>query len=223
MAKPYISIIIPTLEEEQNIGRVLRGVRSVMKGYSYETIVVDKHSKDRTVAIARSLGARVLYDDEGKGSALVKGFRNAHGKILISMDADLSHRPNELKLLVAGIESGYDMCTGSRFMAKGGTADMPVLRKFGNSFFVHLVNLLYGSSFTDLCYGYRALTKGATEKLDLREKGFGIETEMSIKATKASLRILEVPSYEKRRATGAGHLRTFSDGYRILSTILGNL
>ena len=223
MAKPYISIIIPTLNEGKNIARVLRGVKEVLRGYSYEIIVVDKHSSDRTAPVAKSMGARVLYDDKGKGSALIKGFHSAKGKILISMDADLSHRPNELKLLVAGIESGYDMCTGSRFMARGGTSDMPLIRKIGNSFFVRLVNLLYGSSFTDLCYGYRALTKEATRGLGLRESGFGIETEMSIKATKASLRILEVPSYEKRRATGAGKLRTFSDGYRILATILGNL
>jgi glycosyltransferase involved in cell wall biosynthesis len=220
---PYISVIIPTLNEQENIGRVIRGIKSALGRYSYEIIVVDKHSQDRTAGIARELGALVINDSGGKGSALIRGFSEASGKILISMDADLSHRPDELRLLVAGIESGYDMCAGSRFMARGGTEDMPLLRRAGNRFFVWLVNFVYGSSFTDLCYGYRAFKKDAVKKLHLQERGFGIETEMSIKATKAALKIIEVPSYEKKRASGAGKLRTVSDGYAILKTIFSNL
>lgn len=221
--RPYISIIIPTFNEEQNIGRMIKGVKQVMGDYSYEIIVVDNNSADGTVKIAGSLGARVIHDDKGKGSALIKGFKDANGSILISMDADLSHRPNELRLLVTGIESGYDMCTGSRFLTGGGTEDMPLIRKLGNKFFVGLVNLFYGSNFTDLCYGYRAFTKNATKKLHLSELGFGIETEMNIKATKAKLRILEIPSYEKKRRKGEAKLRTIDDGFLILKTILKNL
>ncbi len=221
--KPYISIIIPTLNEEQNIRKMINGVKEVMRDYSYEIIVVDKHSIDKTVNIAKSLKARIIYDDKGKGSALIKGFNNANGRILISMDADLSHRPNELRLLVTGIESGYDMCTGSRFLTGGGTEDMPFIRKLGNKFFVGLVNLFYGSNFTDLCYGYRAFTKNATKRLHLSELGFGIETEMNIKATKAKLKILEIPSFEKKRRKGEAKLRTMDDGFIILKTILKNL
>jgi len=218
-AKPYVSIVIPTFNEVANIAEVLSGIRRSMRRYSYEIIIVDRHSPDGTAEKARALGACVLYDDIGKGSALVKGFRSARGKVIISMDADLSNMPNELKLLIAGIESGHDICMGSRFLA----GDMPAHRRLGNKFFVALVNILYGSHYTDLCYGYRSFARGVAQKLHLKETGFGIETEINIKAQKRHLRVLEVPSYEKPRVKGEAKLRGLGDGYVIFRTILRNL
>ncbi len=198
--KPYISVVIPTLNEQDNMHKLLKGIHSVIKGYKYEVIIVDGHSGDNTVKFARQMGANVIYDDKGKGSALRKGLAAAKGRIIISMDADLSHRPNELKLLIAGIEAGYDVCMGSRFLTGGGSDDMPLTRIIGNKIFVAIVNLLYGSHYTDMCYGYRSFASGVSRKLNLEEDGFGIETEISIKAQKKHLRALEVPSYEKLRA-----------------------
>ena len=223
MRNPYVSVVIPTLNEEQNIGHVMRQVKTMLKDYDYEIIVVDGHSKDRTVGIARSMGARILYDEIGKGSALTKGIKAGRGRIIVSMDADLSNRAAELKLLIAGIETGYDICMGSRFLTGGGSDDMPLVRRMGNGFFVWIVNRLYGSRYTDLCYGYRSFARGVSRKLSLEEDGFGIETEISIKAQKKHLRALEVPSYEKLRASGEGKLRSLGDGAIILRTILKNL
>ncbi len=223
--QPYISIVIPTFNEAGNIARTINGVKEVMDGYDYEIIVVDdKRSRDGTRAVAARHGARVLVpDEEGKGYALIFGFMHTRGDIIISMDADLSNRPKELKLLIAGIEAGYDVCMGSRFLVGGGSEDMPLIRKFGDKAFVSIVNILYGSHYTDMCYGYRSFTRKALKRMNLKEKGFGIETEMNIKAQKAGLRILEVPSYEKARGKGSGKLNTFRDGYIILSTILRNI
>ena len=219
----HVSVVIPTLNEEGNIAQVIKGVKENLDGESYEIVVVDGNSSDGTAEIARSHGARVITDSGGKGSALIKGLRAARGDILISMDADLSHRPGELKLLVDGIEIGYDVCMGSRFIYGGGTDDMPLIRKVGNKFFVFLVNLLFHSRFSDLCYGYRSLRRSVLPKLRLEEQGFGIETEINIKAVKAGLRIIEVPSTEKKRVAGEAKLRTFRDGYVILRTILKNI
>lgn len=85
-----------------------------------------------------------------------------------------------------------------------------------------LVNLLFHAHYTDLCYGYRSFSRSAFRKLDLKEKGFGIETETSILAAKYGLKIIEIPSYEKKRAHGSGNLKTFRDGYVILATIIKN-
>ena len=222
MKKTHISIIIPTLNEGENIGGLLRQVHSILKGDPYETVVVDGHSHDKTVEIAKSMGARIIYDERGKGSALIKGIKAAKGDVIISMDADLSNRPTELKLLIAGIETGYDICMGSRFLTGGGSDDMPALRKFGNWVFVKAVNLIYGAKYTDLCYGYRSFAKGVLERLHIREMGFGIETEISIKAVKKGLKVLEVPSYEKKRASGEAKLMTLRDGWIILKTIVRN-
>lgn len=223
MAKIYVSIVIPTLDEERNIRAVIREIKPVIRDYKYEIILVDGYSKDNTVKYARQLGARIIYDNKGKGSALIKGMNAARGEITIAMDADLSNRPNELRLLIAGIEAGYDVCMGSRFLTGGGSEDMPFHRKLGNKFFVSLVNLRYGSHYTDMCYGYRSFAKGVSKRLGLEEPGFGIETEISMKVQKKHLRVLEVPSFEKLRASGEGKLRSISDGFIILKTILKNL
>lgn len=214
-----ISVVIPTLNEEANLPHVLGDLPS----YVSEIIVVDGHSKDRTVEIARERGSKVLYDDRGKGSALRKGLSEASGDIIIMMDADCSHTANEIELLVAGINAGYDVCMGSRFIQGGGSEDITLLRKLGNKFFVSLVNMLWGMRYSDLCYGYRSFRKDAIDKLNLKSNGFGIETEISIKAAKKRLRVLEVPSFEKKRKHGEGKLRTFNDGWEILRRIIGEV
>jgi hypothetical protein len=112
---------------------------------------------------------------------------------------------------------------GSRFLTGGGSDDMPLLRVIGNKFFVVLVNMLYRSNYTDMCYGYRSFAKGVAARLGLKEKGFGIETEISINAMKRHMRVLEVPSYEKGRFSGEGKLRSIADGFAILRTILNGL
>jgi len=221
--RPHVSVIIPTLNEEGNIGHVIRRVRKVLDGAKYEILVVDGYSKDRTVPIATSMGARIIYDSKGKGSALIKGFAAARGDILVSMDADLSNEPKEMRLLIDSIEIGYDICMGSRFITGGGTQDMPAFRKFGNRMFVGMVNMFFHSNYSDLCYGYRSFRKDRIKGLRLSENKFAIETEISIMAAKRGLKVIEIPSVEKKRRAGEAKLRTFSDGWSILMTILRNL
>jgi len=188
-----------------------------------EIIIVDGHSTDKTVEVAKKFRVKVIYDDVGKGSALRKGMKAAKGDIVITMDADYSHKSSEIGLLIEGIKSGFDICMGSRFIQGGGTEDMPWFRKLGNKFFVKLVNLFWGMNYSDLCYGYRSFRKNCIKKLRLESDGFGIESEIAIRAAKKNLRVLEVPSYEKLRNSGEGKLRTFGDGWLILKTILKEL
>jgi len=221
-SRPYVSIVIPTLDESGNIRPLIRGIRAVMNSYEYEIIVIDKHSKDGTARVAEAQGARVLFDDNGKGAALIKGFAQSKGKIIIAMDADLSHRPEELKLLIAGIEAGYDMCTGSRYITGGGSDDITLIRKFGSKVFVLLINVLYNARFTDMSYGYKAFTRDAIRRLRLREPGLGIEADMHTRAMKAHLKVIEVPSFEKRREYGASNVPTIKAGWETLRTIFDN-
>jgi len=214
-----ISIVIPTLNEGKNLAKVLKDIPKSVD----EIIVVDGHSTDNTVEIAKMFGAKVIFDDVGKGSALRKGMKVAKGGIIITMDADYSHKSSEIGLLTEGIKAGFDICMGSRFIQGGGTEDMPWYRKIGNKFFVFLVNLIWNMNYSDLCYGYRSFRKSCIKKLELKQDGFGIETEIAIRAAKKKLRILEVPSYEKERAGGEGKLRTFSDGWLILKTIISEM
>ncbi len=211
-----VSIVIPTLNEEKNLPDVLKEI----KNKADEIIVVDGHSTDKTVEVAKKFNVKVIYDDIGKGSALRKGMLAAKGDIIITMDADYSHKSSEIGLLIEGIKSGFDICMGSRFIQGGGTEDMPWYRILGNKFFVKFVNFLWGMNYSDLCYGYRSFRKSCIKKLSLKSDGFGIETEIAIKAAKKKLKVLEVPSYEKMRKHGKGKLTTFGDGWLILKTIL---
>jgi len=214
-----ISVVIPTKNEERNLATVLRELPKSVD----EIIIVDGHSTDDTVKIAKRYGAKILYENVGKGFALRKGMEAARGDIIITMDADCSHRCVEIGLLVEAIKSGFDIAMGSRFIQGGGTEDMPWLRVAGNKMFVRLVNALWGTNYSDLCYGYRAFRKSCVKKLGLKSDGFGIETEIAIKAAKKHLRTIEIPSYEKVRNHGEGKLRTFADGFKILKTILNEL
>jgi glycosyltransferase involved in cell wall biosynthesis len=216
-----VSVIIPTLNEEHNIPILLKELNNLEM--IKEIIIVDGHSNDNTVTVAKKFDCIIIYDELGKGSALRKGMKISKGDIIICMDADLSMRSNEIHLLIAGIKSGYDICMGSRFIQGGGTDDMSFLRMFGNKFFIFLVNFIWNMDYTDLNYGYRSFNRSSIEKLNLKSDGFGIETEISIKAAKRGLKVSEVPSYEKSREYGKGKLRTFSDGLIIFKIIVNEL
>lgn len=217
--KEKISVVIPTLDEEENLPYILKNIPK----YISEVIIVDGYSKDKTLEIAKKYNTKILYDKRGKGSALIKGLNAAKGDIVIMMDADCSHRVEEFGLLIEGIKAGYDTCMGSRFIQGGGTADMPLLRKFGNKFFVFLVNLFWKMNYSDLCYGYRSFNRNAIKNLNLESKGFAIETEISIRAAKNKLKVLEIPSFEKKRRFGEGKLRTFRHGVEISRIIITEL
>ena len=138
------------------------------------------------------------------------------------MDGDGSMRPEEIPMFLKGIYSEADIVKGSRFLGEGGSEDISLLRRFGNTLFTILVNIIWKSNFTDLCYGYIAFRKDAVKKLSrvLFSKGFTIETEMIIKAKKLGLKIIEVPSFELKRLFGQSKLKTFKDGWEIFITIL---
>ena len=116
--------------------------------------------------------------------------------------------------------SGYDFVKGSRHLPDAGSEDLTFLREFGNKALGTAVNMLYGTKFTDLCYGFMAFRRDCLDALDLTADGFEIETQMVVNAVKAGLRIAEVPSFELMRRSGQSNLRTFRDGQRVLRTLL---
>jgi glycosyltransferase involved in cell wall biosynthesis len=175
------------------------------------------------VEIAKKLcpDIRVVYQDgKGKGNALRYGINAASGDIVITIDADGSMDPGEIPTFITPLLDGLDFVKGSRFIHGVGTKDMPFSRIFGNRVFTILVNVLYGTKFTDLCYGYNAFWKTVFQENKLVYDGFEIETEMYIRAHKGKSKIKEVPSFEHARINGNGGLRTIRDGWRILRTII---
>ncbi len=220
MSRPTISVIIPTLNEQENLQHVL----PLMPDAVDEVILVDGRSTDRTVEVARELIPDirvVMQTGRGKGDALRIGFEAATGDIIVMLDADGSTDPREIPVFVHALLGGADFVKGSRFLHGAGTSDMPFHRRMGNYAFVRMVRWLYGGQYSDLCYGYNAFWRRVVPLLELDADGFEIETMMNIRALRAGLRVVEVPSFEDRRVMGVGNLRTIPDGWRVLRTIWG--
>lgn len=213
------SIIIPTLNEADNLPLVLPRVPD----WIHELILVDGCSTDDTVEVARRLrpDARIVFERRrGKGAALRAGFGAATGDIIVMLDADGSMDPQEAILYLGALLAGADFVKGSRFVQGGGTDDMSPIRMTGNWLLTQSVRLLYGGSFSDLCYGYMGFWRRHLSVLNPDSDGFEIETLLSVRALCSGLKIFEVPSFEASRVHGVSNLRTLPDGWRVLKTIL---
>jgi glycosyltransferase involved in cell wall biosynthesis len=189
----------------------------------YEVIVVDGFSTDRTVEVARRLRPDVrivLQGRRGKGNALACGFAAATGEIIVMLDADGSADPKEIPEFVRALMAGADFAKGTRFARGGGSSDITRLRRAGNLVLSGLVNLLFGSRYTDLCYGYNAFWRHCLKAIDVDCDGFEVETLINIRIWRAGLAISEVPSFERDRIHGVSNLNAYRDGRRVLRTII---
>jgi glycosyltransferase involved in cell wall biosynthesis len=214
-----VSVVIPTLNEERNLPYVL----SALPHGLHEVIIVDGLSKDGTVAVARRLrpDARiVMQPGRGKGNALAAGFAACTGDIVVTLDADGSTDAAEIPRFVAALCHGADFVKGSRFAQGGGSSDITRARRWGNRALNALVNGLYGTSYTDLCYGYNAFWLRCLPYMRVDCDGFEVETLVNIRITKGGLVIHEVPSCERRRIHGQSNLNAMRDGTRVLRTIV---
>jgi glycosyltransferase involved in cell wall biosynthesis len=216
---PTISVVVPTLNEAENLRLLLSRLPTEVS----EVVIVDGRSTDGTVDVARAADERVrvvMEPHPGKGNALMRGFAEAQGDIIIALDADNSADPGEIRRFVRALRAGADYAKGSRFIRGGGSTDITRLRRVGNRALTTLTNLVHGTHYTDLCYGYNAFWRHTLPEIMPHAGGFEVETAMNIRAAKAGLRIVEVPSFERERTFGQSHLRTFRDGWRVLRTIL---
>lgn len=183
---------LPSYNEEKYIGTLVLKARQ----YAGEVIVVDDGSHDQTSKIAVLAGATVIRHDQnqGKGSAIQTIFSEARKRdcdVLILLDADSQHNPDEIPRLIAPIMSGEaDIVIGSRTLIVNRT---PYYRRFGQKVLLHSTNLMAGQRLSDSESGYRALSRKAICGLDLRENGFAVETEMIVDAARNGLHVREVP------------------------------
>ncbi|MBK9100931.1 MAG: glycosyltransferase family 2 protein [Austwickia sp.] len=232
LTPPLVSVVVPAMNEARNLEIILPQLPEV-----HEVILVDGNSVDDTVEVAR----RILPDvkvvtqtRKGKGNALVCGFQAATGDIIVMFDADCSADPAEIPVFVEALINGADFAKGSRQMAGGGSEDLTFIRNAGNRGLTVLSNMMLGTRYTELCYGYNAFWSDILPSLNLPSPtaavvgkngkvwgdGFEIETLLTCRVAAADLKVVEVPSVEKLRVHGESNLNAVSDGLRVLRTIV---
>jgi glycosyltransferase involved in cell wall biosynthesis len=205
--------VIPAFDEEEGIAGVVEGV--LARGAWREVLVVDDGSTDRTAERAAAAGARVLRhpNNKGNGAAVKTGIREAQGDVILLMDADGQHDPDDAPALVAPV-GGYDMVIGAR-----SSGDQAMSRAVGNAIFKAIASWLTGRSIPDLTSGYRAAKRARLlEVLHLLPNGFSYPTTSCLAFLKAGFDVAFAP-IKVRRRVGRSKIRAMRDGTRFLLII----
>ena len=217
MNKPTVTVLICTLNEESNLSHVLPGIPDWVD----EVLIVDGHSTDNTIQLAKELlpRARILYQSgKGKGDALKLGIQEATGDIIVTLDADGSTDPMDISRFVEPLTQGYDFAKGSRFLAN--SPRMAWHRRLGNWVLTTTTNVLFGTKYTDICSGYNAFWKKAFERVKLKNDGFEMEQEMNVRIIKAGLKVIEIPCQDRGRYSGISKTQDIKQGLKDLMTVV---
>lgn len=220
---PKVSVIIPAKDEEETLPHVLTDLNATIAetpSYEFEVICVDDHSTDTTAQIARSFGARVVQNTRapGKGMALRAGFEAATGDVLVMMDADYSHRAEEIPLLLSALTDGVALVIGSRVV--GGSEEYTHVRALGNVFLSASLGLCTGRYLSDALNGFKVFRRQIFTDYVYTSRNFEIEIEIVANALRSGLRVVEVSSHERARAGGQMKSRVIRHGTRFLARIL---
>jgi glycosyltransferase involved in cell wall biosynthesis len=215
---PRVSVVIPAKNEALNLPHVF----GTIPGWVDEIVFVDGKSTDDSIAVVQRIcpAAKIVRQQgNGKGEALRAGFAECTGDIIVMMDADGSTDGEEIGRFVGALVTGADYVKGSRFASGGGSDDITYTRRLGNLILSRLVNYMFKTRYTDLCYGYNAIWARNLPRLGLDCDGFEVETVMNVRAIKAGLWVHEVPSHEHSRRHGVSNLHIVRDGWRIARVI----
>jgi len=222
-AAPFISIVMPCLNEEETVGICVTKARSWLTraGLTGEVIVVDNGSTDRSVELASAAGARVVHERRrGYGQAYLRGFAEARGDYIVMGDSDDTYDFSDLSALIDPLAHGADLVLGNRFAGGISAGAMPWAHRYIGSPIINLIiRLFFGTRVGDSQSGLRAFNRSVVDRLGLRSSGMELASEMIVSAAHAGLKVAEVPApYNVRR--GESKLNTVRDGWRHVRYLL---
>ena len=220
-----VSVVIPVFNEELTIGDIVARTRSTLEQFKlpYEVLVIDDGSVDRSAEISQASEAVVLREaHQGKGHALRLGFERAKGDVIVTLDSDGSHQPEEIPLILRSMmENKVDFVIGSRFFDTDvNNAKIPDLNRIGNRMFSDLIRLFTGVKISDSQSGFRAIRSSVIKKMRLNSRGYEVESEMLVKALKMGVIVPEIPVSFEQRTVGRSRLDPLRDGTKILYSII---
>ncbi len=216
MNHPSLSIVLPAKNEALNIGSVLDKIKEIHS--TAEIIVVNDGSSDNTLNIAKESGAKVITHpySQGNGASIKTGARNAQGEVIVFMDADGQHKPEDIGLLLNKLNEGYDMVIGARH----NDTQASFIRKLGNNFYNRLASLMTGHNIEDLTSGFRAVKADKFRKfLYLLPNGFSYPTTSTMAFFRSGFPVAYVPIHAGKRE-GISHIKILKDGTRFFIIIL---
>ncbi|MCA1616756.1 MAG: glycosyltransferase [Acidobacteria bacterium] len=217
---PRVAVLIPCYNEDLTIAQVVREFRDELP--DADIYVFDNNSTDRTVELAREAGATVHFERrQGKGYVVQSMFRRVDADIYVMVDGDGTYPPAEVhKLLAPVVADEADISVGSRLHAES-ESQFKSLNRFGNRFFLAVLNSIFKVRLTDMLSGYRVFSRRFVKGVPLFGGGFETETELTIKALARGYRIKEVPVNLGVRPEGSfSKIRVTQDGFRILNMLL---
>ena len=219
-----VSVVIPLYNEEQTIGNIIERVQAVMMqtGLNYEILVVDDRSFDNSLMVAKMYPVRLysLLVHGGKGMGLRAGFAKALGDLIVTIDSDGSHLPEELpRLLYPVLNDKADLVIGSRYLQRRVVAAKK-LNVLGTKMFNLVIQMFAGVYVTDSQSGYRVMRREVLKVQHLKSCGYEIETEMLVKTIKSKYRVVEVPISFEQRTYGVSGVDYLHDVFRIFVSIV---
>lgn len=217
--KPKVTVVICAVNEELNLPSVLPGIPQWVD----ETILVDGHSTDNTMEVAKRLrpDIRLLFQPgKGKGDALKYGFDQSIGDIIVTLDADGATDPEEMNKFIQPLLNGYDFAKGSRFL-RSFPHNKPWYRILGNWIITITFDVLFFRKYTDLCSGYNAFWKKTLEQVNLwSADGFENEPLFNCRLAKTNIKIIEVGHSDEGRLAGEVKEQSWRQGFKAVKTII---
>jgi glycosyltransferase involved in cell wall biosynthesis len=222
---PVVSIVVPAYEEERTISKVISELLQLKKIIpSMEIIVVDDGSTDNTGLLASKFSSVKLIKHEknrGKGAALQTGFKAAKGKVIIIQDADMEYFPREIPNIIRPILSGKaDVVFGSRFRRK--PYGMSLSHFLGNVILSLVASVMYAEGITDIMTGFKAFSNKVLESVDIKQKGFLVEVELTSQVLRNGWRFQEIPIDYTYRHEGVSKI-TSRDGIKSLLLLFSQI
>lgn len=217
---PEVAVLIPCYNESQTIAKVVKAMKNVLPDAII--YVYDNNSSDGTDIIAKDSGAVVRYEPrQGKGNVIQSMFRDIEADVYILIDGDDTYPVEDAPKLVESVCNGADMVIGDRLSSTYFTENKRAFHNSGNRIVRFMINGLFKADIRDIMTGYRACSRSFVKNFPVLSKGFEIETEMTIHALDKNYHIVEIPvAYRDRPEGSESKLNTFSDGFKVILTIL---
>ncbi|MFC1904413.1 glycosyltransferase family 2 protein [Chloroflexota bacterium] len=224
MRKTSVAIILPALNEEQTIGKVIDEIAMVpleREGYEVQIVLVDGESSDRTRQIAHEKNARIIVEPRrGKGRAIRTAFQQVKADYIFMLDADYTYPATYIPDLLAKLRDGYDVVIGTRLTGKRAKGSISILNIIGNYCLTMLATILYRRRISDVCTGYWGFKGEIVPKLKLRADDFNLEADLFSQIAKNGYALGEIPIYYRRRSSRS-KLKSIRAGIKIARTLIG--